>query len=394
MQQGDKTICDPLLRLQDLQAEEPKGQDDGVFRLDRGVLYKINPTTQGKKFLPAIPSSLRREIIQSCHDSPTGGHFGVEKTRAKVAERYWWPGLTTSCQLVVCQLNKHPTGLTEGMLQPIQSPSRPMQQYGMDHVGPFERTAQGNRYILAAIDLLSKYVIAKAMPDTTANNAIKFFHEEIIGHHGFPKKNITDRGTVFTVKAFAKALEDWGIRHTWSSTAHPQSNGQVERNHRNLITALKAFVNPAENDWDEKVTGAVVAINRSYRRHQSKKKEESMATISSTRQPDKTVQNTQGCGVRNSTARPASGGDNNSRKKNKKWPPSQTSGSMASTVKWMDVNRNNSGRQQSYRPHHYPKIMSYTLVILFICCFLLLQAKVRVEWPKCYGRNLDYSNDA
>jgi hypothetical protein len=48
-----------------------------------------------------------------------------------------------------------------------------------------------------------------------------------------------------------------------SSTAHPQSNGQVERNHRNLITALKAFVNPAENDWDEKVTDAVVAINSS-----------------------------------------------------------------------------------------------------------------------------------
>jgi transposase InsO family protein len=268
LQQGDKTICAPLLRLQDLNAEEPKGQDDGVFRLDRGVLYKINPTTRGKKFLLVIPSSLRREIIQSCHDAPTGGHFGVEKTQAKVAERYWWPGLTTSIKTYVaachfCQLNKHPTGLTEGMLQPIQPPSRPMEQYGMDHVGPFKHTAQGNRYILAAIDLLSKYVIAKAMPDTTTNNAIKFVHEEIIGHHGFPKKIITDRGTAFTAKAFAKALEDWGIRHTMSSTAHPQSNGQVERNHHNLITALKAFVNPAENDWDEKVTDAVVAINSS-----------------------------------------------------------------------------------------------------------------------------------
>ncbi len=268
LQQGDKTICAPLLRLQCLGVEEPKGQDDGVFRLSKGVLYKINPASQGKKFLLVIPSSLRREIIQSCHDSPTGGHFGVEKTRAKVAERYWWPGLTTSIKTYVaachfCQLNKRPTGLTEGMLQPIQPPSRPMQQYGMDYVGPFKRTVQGNRHILAAIDLFSKYVIAKAMPDTTASGAIKFVHEELIGHHGFPKKIITDRGTAFTAKAFAKALEDWGIRHTMSSTAHPQSNGQVERNHRNLITALKAFVNPAQNNWDEKVTDAVVAINSS-----------------------------------------------------------------------------------------------------------------------------------
>jgi hypothetical protein len=92
-----------------------------------------------------------------------------------------------------------------------------------------------------------------------------------------------------------------------------------------------------------------------------------MATISSTRQPDKTVQNAQGCGVRNSTARPASGGNNNSSKKNKKWPPSQTSGSMASTMKWMDVNGNNSSRRQNDRSHHYSKIMSFDLVVIRIC---------------------------
>lgn len=46
-----------------------------------------------------------------------------------------------------------------------------------------------------------------------------------------------------------------------SSTNRPQSNGQIERSHRNLITALKAFIDPTLSNWDEKVTDAVVAIN-------------------------------------------------------------------------------------------------------------------------------------
>jgi transposase InsO family protein len=108
-----------------------------------------------------------------------------------------------------------------------------MEQYGMDHVGPFKRTAQGNRYILAAIDLLSKYVIAKAMPDTTTNNAIKFVHEEIIGHHGFPKKIITDRGTVFTAKHSLK-LSKIGVFVT--RCRQPRTHNQMARSRG--ITAI------------------------------------------------------------------------------------------------------------------------------------------------------------
>lgn len=206
LQQGDKTIYYPMLHLQGPEKGELKGQDDGTFHLSRGVLYKTNPG-RGRKFRLVVPSSLRRKIVQSCHDSPTGGHFGVEKTQAKIAERYWWPGLPASVKTYVasclfCQMNKRPTGVTEGLLQPIPPPTRPLQQYGLDHIGPFQLSRQGNRHILAAIDLLSKYVVAIAVPDVTARNAIKFVHEELIGHHGFPKKRITDHGTAFTAQAF------------------------------------------------------------------------------------------------------------------------------------------------------------------------------------------------
>lgn len=45
-----------------------------------------------------------------------------------------------------------------------------------------------------------------------------------------------------------------------SSPNHPQSYDKIERSRRNLITALKAFIDPTLNNWDEKVTVAVLAI--------------------------------------------------------------------------------------------------------------------------------------
>ena len=54
-----------------------------------------------------------------------------------------------------CQTHKHPPGLLEGKLQPIEIPAKPNSLLGIDHIGPFRRTARGNTHILVAIDYFS-----------------------------------------------------------------------------------------------------------------------------------------------------------------------------------------------------------------------------------------------
>ena len=45
-----------------------------------------------------VPASLRHEILVNVHDLPTGGHLGVNKTYAKLRERYFWPKMYMDVQ--------------------------------------------------------------------------------------------------------------------------------------------------------------------------------------------------------------------------------------------------------------------------------------------------------
>ena len=265
-QQGDPSVRSPLLRLQELLSDGEDQNDGGIFKLTKGVLYKINTSGRGRKNLLVIPSFLRRNIIEACHDAPTGGHFGQEKTWSKVSERYWWPGMRTSVDAYVaacsfCQFHKRPTGRFEGELQPIEPPSECLKVYGLDHMGPFKLTPDKNLHIIAAIDLLSKFTIASPVPSTASSFAVKFVHRDIVAHHGHPDKIITDPGTSFTSAEFGNGMKKFGIKHHVIPGAYPRANGQIERVNRAIVMALKAFVNEHLDNWDELLPDAVIAIN-------------------------------------------------------------------------------------------------------------------------------------
>ncbi|EFX70534.1 hypothetical protein DAPPUDRAFT_112642 [Daphnia pulex] len=171
---------------------------------------------------------------------------------------------------------------------------------------------------------------------------------------------------------------------------------------------MKARVDKHRRKPKEYSPGDLIIVARNIRkigrtkkllpkRHQGKKKEESMATVSSTRQPDKTVQNTQRCGVRNSTARPASG-RNNSRNKNKKWPSSQTSGSMASAVE-MDGRKQKQFQSTTKLPfsslsEDHVIFLSHTLYLLFRTFASKSPSRMAEMLRVKFGLNSDYSNDS
>lgn len=81
--------------LEDELAKEVKEQDlrDGWAEDGDGVVHRED--------LPYLPMIIRTEIISSHYDHPLVGHFGIEKIRKLVAQKYYWPILQQNVETYV-----------------------------------------------------------------------------------------------------------------------------------------------------------------------------------------------------------------------------------------------------------------------------------------------------
>nr|GFA87622.1 hypothetical protein [Tanacetum cinerariifolium] len=108
---------------------------------------------------------------------------------------------------------------------------------GIDFMGPFS-SSKGNKYILVAVDYLSKWVEAKALPINDARVVVKFL-KSLFSRFGTPKAIISDRGTHFCNDQFVRIMSKYGVTHRLSTAYHPQTSGQVEVTNRGLKRILK-----------------------------------------------------------------------------------------------------------------------------------------------------------
>ncbi|KAK8767927.1 hypothetical protein V5799_005292 [Amblyomma americanum] len=237
------------------------------FVLKEGRLFRETEANGKKKLLYVMPNSMRKSLCVKFHDLE--GHFGLDRTIAKISETYWFPGM---CRYVrehirrcfECLICKVPSGKEKGLLHPIPPGRRPFETIHADHLGPFVRSKKGNKYILVVIDNLTKYVRLFPSRDTSAKSVIKSC-EDFTLSHGLPERIITDRGTCFTSKAFEEFCKVGGIQHVLNSTRHPRANGQVERVNRTLVpTIMTTMDGNDQREWDIGLKGVEAFLNTSY----------------------------------------------------------------------------------------------------------------------------------
>ncbi|GJT58482.1 reverse transcriptase domain-containing protein [Tanacetum coccineum] len=118
------------------------------------------------------------EILEACHSGPTGGHYGANFTAKKVFDvGFYWPTIykdafefVKSCD--ACQRQGKISQRDEMPQNTIQV-CEIFDVWGIDFMGPFS-SSRGNKYILVAVDYLSKWVEAKALPTNDARVVVKF----------------------------------------------------------------------------------------------------------------------------------------------------------------------------------------------------------------------------
>nr|GEU45200.1 DNA-directed DNA polymerase [Tanacetum cinerariifolium] len=119
------------------------------------------------------------DILTACHSGSTGGHYGANYTAKKVFNSgFYWP-----------TIYKYAFELVKNCIY---------------FMGPFPNS-KGNKYILVAVNYLSKWVEAKALPTNDARVVVKFL-KSLFSQLGTPKAIISDRGTHFCNNQFVKVM--------------------------------------------------------------------------------------------------------------------------------------------------------------------------------------------
>jgi hypothetical protein len=230
------------------------------FVLRNNFIYKKDKRKENS-LLRLIRKYELEPVLFMFHNDPTAAHFATDAMFEKIRTRYYWPQMYEDIRSYVracdeCQRRGRPR--KNQMLHPIPVGS-PFHQIGIDFVGPLPLTNQGNKYIIVAMDYLTKWPEAKPVSAATAEQVATFLYEDIIGRHGCPAKILSDRGTHFNNHMIAHLLERFRIKQLLSTPYHPQTNGLVERFNRTLCEALAKLSNEHKDDWDQYIAPVLFA---------------------------------------------------------------------------------------------------------------------------------------
>ena len=233
----------------------------GKFYRYDGFLFREN-----KLCLPIC--SLRELLVREAHGGGLMGHFGVAKTLGILHEHFFWPHMKRdvericekciTCKQAKSKLKPH------GLYTPLPIPSEPWTDISMDFVLGLPRTKRGRDSVFVVVDRFSKmaHFIACHKTDDASHIADLFF-KEIVRLHGMPKTIVSDRDAKF-LSYFWKTL--WGKLGTkllFSTTCHPQTDGQTEVVNRTLSSLLRAIIKKNLKAWEDCLPHVEFAYNRS-----------------------------------------------------------------------------------------------------------------------------------
>ena len=189
---------------------------------------------------PYLPQQHRIKAFHQLHDL---SHPGIRASQRLLTSRYIWEGINRDVRLwtrtcTACQASKvtRHTHSPPGTFPPV---SRRFDHIHIDLVGPLP-SSSGHRYILTCVDRFTRWPEAIPVPDITTDTVANAFIATWISRFGVPLSLTSDRGGQFEANVWSKIMVLLGIRRYRTSSYHPQSNGMVERFHRQLKSSLMA----------------------------------------------------------------------------------------------------------------------------------------------------------
>jgi hypothetical protein len=133
----------------------------------------------------------------------------------------------------------------------------------MDFVLGLPRTKRGHDSIIVVVDKLSKmaHFIACHKSDDASHIANLFFMD-IVRLHGVPKTIVSDHDVKFMSYFWKTLWGKLGTKLSFSTTCHPQTDGQTEVVNHTLSTVLQCMIKKNPHEWEDCLSHVEFAYNR------------------------------------------------------------------------------------------------------------------------------------
>lgn len=196
-------------------------------------------------------------------------HEGYHKTLHRIRQVFYWPGLKEKLknfikECDVCQRHKLENTKPAGLLHPLPIPMQTWRDISMDFVEGLP-LSEGKSTIFVVVDRLSKYshFIPIAHPYSATTVARNFF-DNVFKLYRMPSSVVCDRDLVFTSAFWKELFQLQGTQFNFSSSYHPQTDGQTEVVNCTLEMYLHCFTSNRPKAWVRWLTWAEYCYNTSY----------------------------------------------------------------------------------------------------------------------------------
>lgn len=230
------------------------------------VLYRRNPNFGPPHRVVVVNEEARDTLISEVHNGVFGAHRGVDATHDKIKSLFFWPSMYDDVKRVVSQCPQCQSYDLRKEKEPMMATAFPS-VWGKVHVDLVEmpRGVRGYKHFIDMRDDLSGFVIAEPLKSKKTAGVVRFL-ERCFAQFGIPKVLVGDHGEIDCDAVKAK-LRKKGIHVAFSSPYHPQSNGVVERGHRELVRALERWLGSRRKGlWPDYLHLATMADNLTVRR--------------------------------------------------------------------------------------------------------------------------------
>jgi len=195
----------------------------------------------------------------------------AEAIRKLILRNYRWAGLQRDVHAYVkgcltCFLAKAPSPRNQGLLCLAGSDVAKFEVVHIDYVGPImDGTTRGNKFIFTMKDRGSGYLEAVPCKDSTAETAALMLWERWFMRFGIPKAIVSDQGQPFKGNLFESMRKLLHIDLRRTTAYHPQANGLVEREHKNLKAYMRAYCMADTRSWDLRLPSFVFVCNNTMK---------------------------------------------------------------------------------------------------------------------------------